>query len=187
MFELILFGLAEVKPSPLIQTLTETQTVQVEPPPQELTIDEKIATNYYNCDESRQYIRADNANCLDRPQYRASETRENESHDTTQLSQKNTTTAPSGWFPKHQCTWHVWTKRPVGLWNDASDWLWQAKRDGYATGSTPQVGAIAWEYGHVSYVEAVDGDRVYISERNHDNKGSYRESWQPASKYQYIY
>lgn len=97
-------------------------------------------------------------------------------------------TAPSGWFPKSQCTWLVWTKRPVGLWNDATDWLWQAKRDGWATGSEPRAGAIGWEYGHVVYIEKVNGDgTVTITEANYDRRGSIRTIDRPASRYTYIY
>ena len=40
---------------------------------------------------------------------------------------------------------------------------------------------------HVVYIERVDGDQVYISERNYDRRGSYRETWMPANKYNYIY
>lgn len=105
---------------------------------------------------------------------------------------QNKATASSGspalsWWDYHSCTWHVASKRSVGFWNDASSWLWQAKRDGYSTGSTPVAGAIGWTSGHVVYIERVDGNRVYISERNYDWNGSYRERWASASEFTYIY
>lgn len=180
---------------PLIQTVIEAkqeaQQEEVELP-KIYTIDEKIAMNYYNCDEAVEYIRADDATCLSKHVIVPSSTN-------TQVSRENTPepiksglgliTAPAGWYPVNQCTHYVWTKRPVGRWNNASEWYRQAKRDGWATGTTPQAGAIGVQKSgnHVVYIEAVDGDRVYISERNHDFKGSYREKWEAASKYNYIY
>jgi surface antigen len=176
----------EAKPpeiSPLIQIVIEQKIEQ----PKELTLEEKIAQNYYKCNESIEYIRADTGTCIPRPTYRASESRNATELPSTQVSRENASTAPSGWFPRYSCTGHVASKRAVGQWNNASEWYWQAQRDGWSTGTTPVVGAIGWEYGHVVYIEAVDGDQVYISERNYDNNGSYREIWKPASQYKYIY
>lgn len=95
--------------------------------------------------------------------------------------------APSGWYPVGQCTWYVWTRRPVGMWGNASDWLYNAQRDGLSTGSTPRAGAIGWTSGHVVYVESVHGNTVTISEANYDYAGSIRTIDMPASNYQYIY
>lgn len=189
MIEVVLFGLVpELKQSPLLPTVTEP--IVVAQPPPEPTLEEKIASNYYQCDESIEWIRADNAQCIPkRLEYRASESTIASEPISTRVSHQNKATAPAGWFPRHQCTWYVWTKRPVGLWNDASQWLSQARRDGWATGTTPQVGAIGVQKSgnHVVYIERVDGDQVYISERNYDRRGSYRETWMPANKYNYIY
>jgi hypothetical protein len=101
--------------------------------------------------------------------------------------QRAVKSAPAGWYPAYQCTWWVWTKRPVPGWNNASDWLWQAKRDGWTTSSKPVVGAIGWEPGHVVYIEAVNGSTVTISECNYDGAGSCRTTTKPASRYTYIY
>lgn len=95
--------------------------------------------------------------------------------------------APSGWYPVGQCTWYVWTRRPVGMWGNASDWLANAQRDGVATGSVPRAGAVGWTSGHVVYVESVHGNTVTISEANYDYAGSIRTIDMPASNYQYIY
>lgn len=186
MFDLLLGGIEPPKP-PLIQVVAEQVTEQIIEP-KELTLEEKIASNYYQCDESIEWIRADNAQCLPkRLEYRASEGADTTKRTNTPVTVKNTLRAPSGWFPTYQCTWHVWTKRPVGKWGNASEWYWQAQRDGWETGTTPKAGAIGWESGHVVYIESVDGNRVYISERNYDLKGSYRERWVSASKFKYIY
>lgn len=95
--------------------------------------------------------------------------------------------APAGWYPANQCTWLVWTKRPVGMWGNASDWLYNAQRDGLKTGSVPKAGAIGWTSGHVVFVESVSGDMVTISEANYDWNGSIRTITVSASKYTYIY
>lgn len=54
-------------------------------------------------------------------------------------------------------------------------------------GSTPVVGAIGQQGNHVVYVEQVEADRVYISERNYDMAGGYRERWAPITDFTYIY
>lgn len=184
MIELLLGGLEPPK-TPLITYVTET--IQTETVIPELTVEEKIATNYYKCNESTQYIRRDTAECIDRPQYRASESRSDTKHRDTPVSTQNTSTAPAGWYPKGQCTWWVWTKRPVGRWNNASDWKWQAIRDGYTFSNTPVAGAIAWKYGHVAYVESVGDGTVTISEANYNSRGSIRTVTIPVDSYQYLY
>jgi surface antigen len=175
----LLFGFGPIQPiqNPLIETAIQTETnivEQIETPP--LTWED----NPQGCNEATHWIAAEEPfYCI--PKQVSTQAR------TTNTRAVRGSSAPSGWYPYGQCTYHVWTQRPVGRWNNATDWYWQAQRDGYATGTTPRVGAIAWQYGHVAYVAAVDGSRVYITEMNHDNRGGYRESWQPASKYKYIY
>lgn len=71
-------------------------------------------------------------------------------------------------FPWGQCTWYVASKRYVPWSGHAKYWLANARSYGFQTGSEPVPGAImatseSW-YGHVAYVEAVNGDRVTISE-----------------------
>lgn len=74
---------------------------------------------------------------------------------------------PYGW-----CTYFVATRRyvPTG-WGNAKNWLSSARRAGYATGSEPAVGAIVVTsesgWGHVAYVEDVDGGNITISEMNY--------------------
>jgi len=71
-------------------------------------------------------------------------------------------------FPSGQCTWYVAQKRYIPWGGNAKDWLYNAKRYGFQTGSEPAHGSIivtkeSW-YGHVAYVEAVSGNNVTISE-----------------------
>lgn len=179
MFEFLIAAQITLQ-NPIIEIKEEPITEQVEEV-KELTVEEKIASNYYKCDESIQYIRADTAECLAKPVHQ------------TPKAQKTVRTAVRGsspslsWWGYKQCTWYVATRRNVGQWNNASEWLWQARRDGYATGSTPQVGAIAWERGHVSYVESVSGDNVTVSEYNYATPLGYGTRTVPASSFIYIY
>lgn len=73
-------------------------------------------------------------------------------------------------FPWGQCTWYVAQKRYIPWSGHAKYWLSQAKRYGFQIGTEPVPGAIvvtneSW-YGHVAYVEAVNGDYITISEMN---------------------
>ena len=83
---------------------------------------------------------------------------------------------PYGW-----CTYYVATRRsvPSGFGN-AGQWLGNAARAGYSTGDNPVPGAImvtseSW-WGHVAYVESVNGDSFTVSEMNYKGWGvtSYR-------------
>lgn len=78
---------------------------------------------------------------------------------------------PYGW-----CTYYVATRRYVpSSWGNARSWLSSAKRAGYATGSEPAAGAIVVTsesgWGHVAYVESVDGGTITISEMNYEGWG----------------
>lgn len=95
--------------------------------------------------------------------------------------------APVGWYPKGQCTYWVWSKRHVPGWNDASDWRWQAERDGWTVSAQPVVGAIAWQYGHVALVEAFSDTTVTISEMNYHGLGVVSHRTLPINTFRYIY
>jgi surface antigen len=89
------------------------------------------------------------------------------------------------------CTWYVASRRYVpGGWGNAINWYGAAQASGFATGSAPRVGAIAWErMNHVAYVESVNGDgTVTVSEMNF-NGGWDRVSRRTtaASHFLYIY
>jgi len=77
-------------------------------------------------------------------------------------------------FPWGQCTWYVAQKRYIPWSGHAKYWLSNAARWGYQVcwgrQCEPRPGAIvstneSW-YGHVAYVEAVNGDYITISEMN---------------------
>lgn len=180
---------------PLIQIVIEEKEEKKEPAEPELTIEEKIEQNYYECDESIEYIRADDATCIPRPTYRSSESRSNtESSPTPGPTQKAVKTAVRGsnTYSYGYCTHWVASNRYVpNGWGNAISWKYNAQASGWTVSSKPIVGAIAWEpiggYGHVALVTKVDGDMVTISEKNYRgwNVVSYRTV--PISTFTYLY
>lgn len=91
------------------------------------------------------------------------------------------------------CTWYVKNRRPdlPNNLGDADTWLSRARAQGYATGSTPRAGAVAYAltgYMHVAYVERVNGDgTVTVSEMNFRGHGITSSRTVPASSFAYIY
>lgn len=73
-------------------------------------------------------------------------------------------------FPYGWCTWYVAQKRCVPWSGDAKMWLTNAQAYGYSTGKEPAVGSIMVttesRWGHVAYVEEINGDLITISEMN---------------------
>ena len=77
-------------------------------------------------------------------------------------------------YPVGECTWGVKSQLSwVGpFWGNANQWLSSAAAEGFRTGSTPQVGAIAvWTggyYGHVAVVTAVESSTsIQVVESNY--------------------
>ncbi len=80
---------------------------------------------------------------------------------------------------------------------NANQWLSNARAAGYTVSHTPKAGAVgislAGVYGHAVWVEAVSGNRVYISQYNARNAatnyqpGQYSEQWVDQGMYTYIY
>jgi len=99
----------------------------------------------------------------------------NASGGTPEVSSGTTLSGKAGnghGFPYGYCTWYVAQKRYVPWSGNAGTWLYHAKAGGYATGRTPKVGAIMVTtenryYGHVAYVEKVNGDTITVSEMNY--------------------
>jgi surface antigen len=77
------------------------------------------------------------------------------------------------------CTDYVHSKRPdVPVYGNAGySWISAAQRDGKATGTTPQAGAVAVQNGHVAYVNSVNADGSYnVSEMGWNYQaGNYNE------------
>jgi len=91
------------------------------------------------------------------------------------------------------CTYYVATRRNIpSNWGNANQWYYNAQASGFKVGSVPVPGAIAWTgagyYGHVAYVESVEGSDVTISEMNFNgNWDRVTERTVPASEFLYIY
>ena len=78
-----------------------------------------------------------------------------------------------GVFEWGNCTWWVAQRRAVTWLGNGGEWYANAKAQGYAVGDQPLPGAIlvrqsasAGGYGHVAYVESVDGNNFTVSEMN---------------------
>jgi len=191
MFDLLLGGIEPPKP-PLIQVVAEQVTEQIIEP-KELTLEEKIASNYYQCDESIEWIRADNAQCLPkRLEYRASEGADTTKRTNTPVTVKNTLRAPQNWYEAGSCTYGAQQLAPwVGRWRDAKTWDDMARADGHIVSSIPIVGSVfvdnGGRYGHVGVVVAVDGRTVTVKDMNYRAKWQWTTRTVDASQYVYIY
>ncbi|HRJ05987.1 MAG TPA: LysM peptidoglycan-binding domain-containing protein [Candidatus Saccharibacteria bacterium] len=88
------------------------------------------------------------------------------------------------------CTWYAKEMRPdlPNNLGNGGQWVANAAAQGIPTGSTPRVGAIAEEPGHVAYVEAVNGGMITISEMGYNySPGQVNRRTVPAANYRYIY
>lgn len=108
----------------------------------------------------------------------------------------------SNTYPVGQCTWGVKSVAPwVGnYWGNANQWGDSARRAGFRTGYTPQVGSVivfpnsiyeGVNYGHVGYVTAVNADgTIEMVESNYRGNmyvSNYRGAFTPSSDVYYIY
>jgi surface antigen len=68
------------------------------------------------------------------------------------------------------CTWYVATRRNIPWLGNAIEWFANARPYGFPEGQTPQVGSIMVSresgFGHVAYVESVNGNSFTVSEMN---------------------
>ncbi len=79
-------------------------------------------------------------------------------------------------FTYGYCTWYVANRRYIPWYGNAIEWWPNARAYGFAEGSAPQVGAVMVTresgYGHVAYVESVNGDGSWtVSEMNYAGWG----------------
>lgn len=173
----------QVTQSPLIPTLPPPAIVQ----PVEPTLEEKIKTNFYKCNTDLQWIRKDNAQCLNKQSGNIPQPKTENASQPIKSTPHNGSTGLNGYY-EGQCTGYVASRRyvPPG-WGNASDWKYNAQRAGWTVSSTPVAGAIAWRSGHVAYVESVQGDMVTISEQNYDWNSGIRTITIPIGQYLYLY
>jgi surface antigen len=87
------------------------------------------------------------------------------------ISTSSTSSGSGNHFAFGYCTWYVASRRYIPWFGNAIEWWPNARAYGYAEGQTPRVGAVMVTresyWGHVAYVEAVNGDGSWtVSEMN---------------------
>ena len=107
--------------------------------------------------------------------------------------QPNYAAANATTYPVGQCTWGAKALAPWAgnYWGNGGQWAASARRAGFRTGSTPEVGAIAcWDdggYGHVGVVTHVESNtRIQIHESNYLGKqyiSNFRGWFDPTASY----
>lgn len=109
----------------------------------------------------------------------------------TRVSARQTSAGVAGnTYSPGYCTWYAKNRRPdlPNRMGNASSWPASAAEQGFATGSTPQVGAIGQQGNHVVYVEVVHGDgTVTVSEMNWSGLFVISTRTVPAGSFTYIY
>lgn len=175
-------------PEPILIAIE--QKVEVEPPEEKIyTIEEKIANNYYQCDETTHWIRADDATCIPKRLEVPEQVK-------TQLStEKSVERAENGLntYSAGYCTWYA--KNTLGWvpngWGNANQWAYNARNQGYTVSSTPIIGAVAQSsggsLGHVAVVTGISGDTVTISEMNYQGWNKVSSRTVASSSFVYIY
>ena len=123
-------------------------------------------------------------------------------HEKTKPSVLSVSYDQSNTYPVGQCTWGVKSVASwVGnYWGNANQWGDSARRAGFRTGHTPQVGSVivfpnvmyeGENYGHVGYVTAVNADgtieMVESNDRGNMYESNYRGAFTPSSDVYYIY
>lgn len=98
---------------------------------------------------------------------------------------------PGNTYTAGNCTWFAKSRRPdiPNNLGNADTWYYRAAAQGFAVGSTPQVGAVAAAVGymHVAIVTSVSGNQVGIIEMNYEGLGIVSSRMAPTSEFQYIY
>ncbi len=90
-------------------------------------------------------------------------------------------------FDYGYCTWYVANRRCIPWFGNAWEWYGQAQSYGYPVGNQARVGAVVvWDqrmsgYGHVAYVESVQGDGFTVSEMNYNAWGQVDTRFVPYS------
>ncbi|MEK7153361.1 MAG: CHAP domain-containing protein [Patescibacteria group bacterium] len=100
----------------------------------------------------------------------------------------NDNDGPDRWgYCTRQCvSYAAWAVEASGrraplYYGNAKNWVAAAYRDGILVTRDPQAGDIAIStagtWGHAMYVEAVDGDRIHVSQYNQQLTGQYSTQW----------
>ena len=99
-------------------------------------------------------------------------------------------------FARGNCTYYVALRRakmgkPVTWRGNAGMWFENAKKQGYAVGARPMVGAIyvtrressrGSNLGHVAIIEKIVGDKMLLTEMNYTGFNKVSSRWVPVNK-----
>lgn len=157
----------EAKPpelSPLIQIIQQVNVTETPEVQKEYTIEEKIAQNFYKCDESIEWIRKDTAECKLK-----TESQSNKAQSPVKTARGEST---GNLYTPGNCTWYAKSRRPdlPNNLNNARTWATKASAQGFTIGTTPQAGAIGQKGNHVIYIESVNSDgTMNISDMNYQS------------------
>jgi len=172
-------------PQPILIVIEQRVEIPVIPEPIEPTTEEKIASNYYVCDESIEYIRADDATCLAKPVY---------TPKTVKRSSKTIVRSSRNTYAAGNCTAYIkdvvnWI--PNGLGN-ANQWDNRARSMGFTVNTSPAAGSVgvsnSGRYGHVFRVNSVNSDgSINISDMNYRNLYEVTHRTISASGYYFIH
>jgi len=176
----------ETPKTPLIIEDPVAIVEQLTPAEVPLTVQEKIDSNFYECDESIQFIRADTAECLNKP-VNVPVSRQNTPQTIRNVSKGN------GYAPGN-CTAFIkdvvsWI--PNGLGN-ANTWDDRARSMGFVVNTAPAAGSVgvsnSGRYGHVFRVNSVNSDgSINISDMNYRNLYEVTHRTISASGYYFIH
>ena len=159
MIELLLGGFEPPK-----QTLIEIvkEPIIIEQPIIELTLEEKIAQNVFNCDESVYYIRADDATCLAKPVF-VPISRESTPQTIVRSSVSGNLIGSYGTV---RSTGNCVNEPGVNGPGRGNPITWAA------TSNTPTIGATAlWTYNHTGVVTGIYEGGQYIEVRHQNYRG----------------
>lgn len=169
MIEVVLFGLVpELKPSPLLPTVTEPIVV-AQPPPEPIVV---IDPN--NCEPAMYWAKESPHYCIPKPtQNRSDSVLQPSGTGTPVRARKTPTTSNTGnLYAPGNCTYYAKFRRPdlPNNLGNANTWTKRASSQGIPTGTTPRAGAIGQKGMHVVYVESVNADGTFnLSEWNYRN------------------
>jgi len=165
----------------ILDKTTTSQTIKTK----KLTLKQKIAKNYYKCDDS-EWIRADNAKCLAKTQVVAQNTptvARNSSYTPSYSTTGNT-------YSPGYCTWGVknWVSWIPNGWGSGYEWPSSAQANGFTVSLTPTVGSVASSrlINHVAVVVAVGTGTVTVKEMNYSGLYSVNTRTTPITDWQYI-
>lgn len=177
MIELILIGATPLPNNPLIETVKEPVVIEqvVEEPPKDPN----------GCEPAMYWASEAPYYCI--PKQVATTARV-----TTNTTKQARSDSHGNFYAYGNCTHLAKELRPdlPNNLGNANMWYINAKAQGLPVGYEPAVGAVAEAttgYMHVAVVQKIDGDRIYIIEKNYEGFNIVSSRWANASDFRYLY